>query len=237
MRKTMLILLLLSFSMGVQAQKNKKNKKDVKLETYEQKLSYAIGYDVAQNMQKQGIVVEMDLMIEGLKDGMGDSTMAKLTDEQIKAIFQEFQQKQMEVQTKKMEEEALFNKESGQQYINDQMKANPNLKKTESGLVYEIVTPGSGNKPLLSNTVKVNYTGMTPDGTIFDSTQGRGPAQFPLTGLIKGWQEGIQLMNVGSTFKFIIPADLAYGNNPPQGTPIKSGMTLVFEVELLDIVK
>lgn len=237
MKNFVLILLFATFTLGVVAQKNK-NKKDksVKLESYDQKISYAIGFDVANNLKKQGIEVDVEIMIQGLRDGMGDSTMAKMTNDEIKAVFQEFQKKQMEAMNKKLEEEAKFNKENGQQFIDDQMKKNPNLKKTESGLVYEVITQGNGNKPLLSNTVKVKYTGMTPDGTVFDSTEGRGPAQFPLNGLIKGWQEGIQLMNVGSKYKFIIPADLAYGNNPPQGTPIKAGMTLIFEVELIDIV-
>jgi FKBP-type peptidyl-prolyl cis-trans isomerase len=239
MKKISLLIVLVVASVAVHAQKdkNKKKGKDVKLETYEQKISYGIGYDVAQNLKKQGIEVQTDLLILGLIHGMGDSTQALMTKDQIMATFEEFQNKQREAMTRKMEGEAKANEDKGKAYIDAQMKANPNLKKTESGLVYEVLQEGNGPKPTSANTVKVNYKGTTPDGVVFDQTEGRGPAVFPLNGLIPGWVEGIQLMNTGSKYRFLIPANLAYGNQPPQGTPIEAGMTLVFEVELLSIEK
>ena len=117
-------------------------------------------------------------------------------------------------------------------------RGKPGMNSTESGLMYEVVKLGEGPRPTAESTVKVNYEGTLIDGTKFDSSYDRGePAQFPLGGVIRGWTEGLQLMPVGSTFRFIIPADLAYGNNAPPGSPIKPGSTLVFKVELLEIVE
>jgi FKBP-type peptidyl-prolyl cis-trans isomerase len=155
----------------------------------------------------------------------------------MKAVFQEFQKQQMEQQQQKMQQMAAPNEAAGQQYMEQQMQANPNLKKTASGLVYEAIKEGSGKKPTIDNVVKVNYTGTTIDGQVFDSTEGKDPAVFPLNGVIPGWTEGLQLMSVGSTYRLIIPAALAYGSNPPPGTPIQPGSTLVFTVELLSIEK
>lgn len=242
MKRISVLIVLLMISLAVNAQtgkqKEKKKKgKTTKPETYEQKISYGIGYDVAQNLKKQGIEVQLDLLIEGLTHGLGDTTQALMTKEEIMATFEEFQKRQMEAMTKKMEEAGKLNEEKGKAYIDAQMKANPNIKKTASGLVYEVISEGDGPKPTAANTVKVNYVGTTPDGVVFDQTTGRGPATFPLTGVIPGWTEGLQLMSVGSKYRFIIPANLAYGNQPPQGAPIEAGMTLIFEVELLSIEK
>jgi FKBP-type peptidyl-prolyl cis-trans isomerase len=116
-------------------------------------------------------------------------------------------------------------------------KKRPEVKETPSGLQYEVVKMGTGPMPKDTNTVKVHYTGTLINGTKFDSSRDRGePISFPLNGVIPGWTEGVQLMPVGSTFKFYIPYQLAYG---AQGSPpvIPGGAMLIFEVELLEIVK
>lgn len=236
----LMILLLVSAVpvMGQKSKKKNKGKGQVKLETFDQKFSYSIGMDIAQNLKQQGLTVDAEMLYLGLTHGISnDTTQMLLTRTQVMEVFQEFQKKQQEAMLKKSEEESQKYTASGAAYLDSLMKVNPNLKKTASGLVYEVVTEGNGANPTLANTVKVNYTGFTPDGTIFDSTEGRGPATFPLNGLIPGWQEGIQLMRPGSKFRFYIPANLGYGNNPPPNTPIKAGMTLVFDVELLGIEK
>jgi peptidylprolyl isomerase len=116
-------------------------------------------------------------------------------------------------------------------------KKKAGVKVTSSGLQYEVIKLGNGKKPMASNMVKVHYTGTLLDGTKFDSSVDRGkPSEFRLDQVIPGWTEGLQLMPVGSKFKFYIPSELAYGDNPP-GSPIQPGSTLVFEVELFEIKK
>ena len=118
------------------------------------------------------------------------------------------------------------------------VKAAPaDAEKTASGLASKVLQPGKGDKkPAAEDTVTVHYSGWTTDGKLFDSSVKRGsPTSFPLNGVIKGWTEGLQLMNVGSKFKFFIPSDLAYGDDGRPGSP--PGSTLVFDVELLSIVK
>lgn len=120
----------------------------------------------------------------------------------------------------------------------EQNKKKSGVKVTASGLQYEVIKQGAGKKPMASNTVKVHYTGTLIDGTKFDSSMDRGtPAEFRLDQVIAGWTEGLQLMSVGSKFKFYIPSELAYGDNPREGGPIQPGSTLIFDVELLDIKK
>lgn len=114
--------------------------------------------------------------------------------------------------------------------------ADPDVHTTASGLMYKVLTEGTGAKPTASDTVSVNYEGRLTDGTVFDSSDRHGgPATFAVNQVIKGWTEGLQLMSVGSKYTFYIPADLAYGANPPSGSGIPANAPLVFDVELLSI--
>ena len=120
----------------------------------------------------------------------------------------------------------------------EQNKKKSGVKVTASGLQYEVIKQGTGKKPSVSNTVKVHYTGTLIDGTKFDSSFDRGkPSEFVVSQVIEGWIEGLQLMSVGSKFKFYIPSELAYGDNPREGGPIQPGSTLIFDVELLEVKK
>ena len=116
-------------------------------------------------------------------------------------------------------------------------KAKPGVITTPSGLQYQIIKTGKGANPTATSSVKVHYQGTVPEGGIFDSSIGREPVSFVLNQVIPGWTEGIQLMNVGSKFKFFIPQELAYGGNPPPNTIIKPYSPLIFEVELISIEK
>lgn len=125
--------------------------------------------------------------------------------------------------------------ENQQQFLEENKKRG-GVMETESGLQYEVLSKkDTGESPVLASMVQVHYHGTTIDGNVFDSSVNRGvPASFPLGAVIEGWQEGLQLMKVGETFRFTIPADLAYGDNSPSPA-IPAGSTLIFDVELLDI--
>jgi FKBP-type peptidyl-prolyl cis-trans isomerase FklB len=127
-------------------------------------------------------------------------------------------------------------KEEGQKYLADNGKRK-GVTTTASGLQYEVLKEGTGPKPAVTDSVSVHYHGTLIDGKVFDSSVERGePTSFPLQGVIRGWTEGLQLMPVGSKWRFYIPSDLAYGDQA-QGDDIPPGSTLIFDVELLGIVK
>jgi FKBP-type peptidyl-prolyl cis-trans isomerase len=160
-----------------------------------------------------------------------------LSQEEMQAAFEEIDVQLQARQQKAAESKAASNVQAAAAFMAAESKK-PGMTKTASGLMYEVLVMGKGPKPTAENTVSVNYEGTLIDGTIFDSSYERGePATFPLNGVIRGWTEGLQLMPIGSTFRFIIPADLAYGNNPPPSSSIQPGSTLVFKVELLKIEK
>jgi FKBP-type peptidyl-prolyl cis-trans isomerase FkpA len=142
------------------------------------------------------------------------------------------QQRQQENQQR----EASFNKFITKDLMEKNIKDDKTVKQTESGLQYKVLLEGKGPKPLATDKVKVHYVGTLYDGTVFDSSRQRGePAVFPLNQVIKGWTEGLQLMTVGSKYKFWIPAELAYGDRPVGQVPKSAGSMLIFEVELLEI--
>jgi FKBP-type peptidyl-prolyl cis-trans isomerase len=154
----------------------------------------------------------------------------------MREALNELTTRQQASQKEKNAASSAKNKAEGAAYL-EKNKAKAGVKVTASGLQYEVVKMGSGPKPKATNTVRVHYTGTLIDGTKFDSSVDRGqPAEFPLNGVIKGWTEGLQLMPVGSKFKFTIPSELAYGSNGA-GAQIGPDSVLVFDVELIKIVK
>lgn len=129
----------------------------------------------------------------------------------------------------------LKNAKAGQDFLAENAKRD-SVKVTPSGLQYEVLQEGTGAKPTATSTVKVNYEGKLIDGTVFDSSYERGePISFPLNRVIPGWTEGLQLMSVGSKYRFYIPSELAYGEQGTPGGPIGPNCALIFEVELLGI--
>jgi len=221
MKKITLILCLTVLGMGFTLKSQEM--------TDEQKIWYAIGVAEGQQFKNFGFEFSEKILLEGINDALAGKE--KYTQEELQGIFQILQQK-MEA---KMMKDVEAEKEKGLKFLSENRKKKGVIE-TESGLQYEVIKMGDGAKPSSTDVVKVHYHGTTIDGTVFDSSVDRGePAQFPLNGVIKGWTEGLQLMPVGSKFKFYIPSDLAYGDR--QMSPeIKGGATLIFEVELLDIV-
>ena len=139
-------------------------------------------------------------------------------------------------QKENQERESNFNRMVGKSIMEQNLKDDPTIKQTASGLQYKVLVEGTGARPTAKDRVKVHYTGTFYNGQIFDSSVQRGePAEFGLNQVIKGWTEGLQLMTVGSKYKFWIPADLAYGNRQVGNNPKSAGSMLIFEVELLEI--
>ncbi|SFD79006.1 FKBP-type peptidyl-prolyl cis-trans isomerase [Spirosoma endophyticum] len=199
-------------------------------------VSYSIGMFMAQNLKQQGISdINNALLIRGLEDALKDQP-TKLTQMQAGQVMNTFMQKQMASRNAEGMKASAENKKIGTAFLNEN-KAKSGVTTTASGLQYSVEKEGTGAKPTATDRVKVHYTGKLLDGKVFDSSVERGqPAEFGVSEVIKGWTEALQLMPVGSKWKLYIPSDLAYGDRGA-GADIKPGSTLVFDVELLDIVK
>jgi FKBP-type peptidyl-prolyl cis-trans isomerase FkpA len=188
----------------------------------EEKASYAIGVDFGKRLKMQSMgKVEPAFIAQGIRDGLADTSI--FTDEEIQdAIMAYTTQVKQNIETDNMS------------FLAENAKREE-VKVTDSGLQYEVLEEADGQKPKASDEVTVHYTGTLIDGTKFDSSVDRGePATFPLSGVIPGWTEGLQLMSVGSKYKFYIPSELGYGPRGA-GNVIPPNATLIFEVELLSI--
>ncbi len=208
--------------------------KDVKLETTVDSVSYAIGLLVGQNNLNNltkapgGKDLDVTIMSAAFAEASAKGEL-KMTEEDANKMLQTY----FQAAGKK---EAQENLEEGNAFL-EKNKAREGVTTTESGLQYEILKEGKGPKPTKQDKVKVHYHGTLIDGTVFDSSVDRGePATFGVGQVIKGWTEALQLMPVGSKWKVYIPADLAYGERGAGGD-IGPNQTLIFEVELLEIVK
>jgi len=203
------------------------------LTTPADKFSYALGMKMGQNLHKQGVAVNPAAFQRGLKDGLvGGKTL--LTDDEAQTAVMAVQNDLRKKQQEKMQEAATANKKEGDAFL-EANKGKEGIVTLPSGLQYKIMKEGSGPKPTASDSVVCNYRGTLINGTEFDSSYKRGqPATFPVSGVIKGWTEALQLMPVGSKWQLFIPSDLAYGERGP-GPEIGPNSTLIFEVELLSI--
>ena len=204
------------------------------LPTEKEQISYAIGMAMGKQLTEIKDEVNLDTVVKAMRTQVAGEKML-LNDDQAKTIFEGFSQKMQAKQIAKMMADAKTNLEAGNKFLAENGKK-PGVTTTASGLEYQVLIAGTGAKPGPKDGVKVHYKGTLLDGKTFDSSYDRGePAVMPLEGVIPGWQEGIQLMPVGSKYTFWIPAKLAYGEQAPP--MIGPNQVLVFEVELLDIVK
>ena len=207
------------------------------LDNETKKASYAIGYRTGEQMQ--GLMQDMDLeaFLAGMRHGtQGDDGKAMLTEEELDNAIQEYQEQQRAAAEAKVKEESEGNAAAGDKF-REENGAKEGVTTTESGLQYEVMVSGEDGaaQPSIDDTVVVHYHGTLPDGTVFDSSVERGtPANFPLKGIIKGWQEALTMMKVGDKWRIVLPPDLAYGDRGA-GAVIGPNQTLVFEVELLGI--
>ena len=179
--------------------------------------------------------MDQAILLRGMKDALAGSKTL-LTDDEMKAALTQLQAEVRTKQEEKMKVAAEANKKVGADFL-EANKAKEGVVTLPSGLQYKILTEGTGPKPTATDTVSCNYRGTLLDGKEFDSSYKRGqPASFPVTGVIKGWTEALQLMPVGSKWQLFVPSDLGYGDrgaDPRSG--ISPGATLIFEVELLSI--
>lgn len=240
MKKTVLLLLAAGVSFTAVDAKAKKNKKDkqepapvVNIFTNDvDSMSYALGLNVGGDFLKNlkgipGGKTNIDLIVKGFTTAMkGDSAL--MTSQVATDFFRDYI-------TKAQQKEVGEKKAAGEKFLAENKNAQ-GVVVTPSGLQYLVLQKGDGPQPTEKDTVKVHYTGTLLDGKVFDSSVERGePIEFPLNQVIPGWTEGVQLMNVGSKFRFFIPYNLAYGEQGTQGGPIPGFATLIFEVELLGI--
>jgi FKBP-type peptidyl-prolyl cis-trans isomerase len=203
---------------------------DAKFKSEKEKFGYLVGTRVAMSISQFKDEIDVPTLVAALQSTL-KGTKPMLSEAELGQVNQEFMQKVQAQQTAKMAEEAKKNQAEGDAFLTKN-KAKAGVKTTDSGLQYEVIKQGTG--PKATDTVKVDYLGTKIDGTKFDASADHGgPATFPLNGVIPGWTEGVQLMPVGSEYKFYVPAKLAYGENgPPQIGP---NATLVFDVTLHSI--
>ena len=204
------------------------------LPTEKEQISYTIGMAMGKQLGEIKDEVNLDTVVKAMRAQLAGEKLL-LTEDQGKAIFEAFGQKMQAKQIAKMMADAKANQENGDKFLAENGKK-PGVVTTASGLQYQVLTEGTGAKPGPKDGVKVHYKGTLLDGKTFDSSYDRGqPAVMPLEGVIPGWSEGLQLVKVGGKTKFWIPAKLAYGEQAPP--MIGPNQMLMFEVELLDIVK
>jgi FKBP-type peptidyl-prolyl cis-trans isomerase FklB len=203
------------------------------LKTDKDKVSYALGMNLGINLHRDSIDIDTAILLRALKDALaGGKTL--LTDTEARAALMQLQTQVRNKQMEKMKVAGEENKKEGDAFLAAN-KAKEGVITLPSGLEYKVLTQGTGPKPTATDSVVCNYRGTLINGTEFDSSYKRGqPATFPVTGVIKGWTEALQLMPVGSKWQLFLPAELAYGERGPS-PEIGPNSTLVFEVELLSI--
>lgn len=199
-------------------------------------VSYAIGCDIGGNFKRNKLEsVNVQALAMGLRDAIDSATM--MDQMEVERVVQGYM---MKLQEARMAEERVKGEENriaGEKFLAENGKRKE-VTTTSSGLQYEVIKMGNGPKPTAEQQVKVHYHGTFIDGTMFDSSVQRGePIVYPVNGFVQGWQEALRMMPVGSKWKLYIPSDLGYGSQAAPGGKIPANSTLVFELELLEIVK
>ena len=229
MRKISVVLLVITMA-SCQSSGDKKTE----LKTHKDKLSYAIGLNIGMNMVRDSLDMDFAELLQGIKDASLDTSKRLMNEEEMRKTLMAFQQEMQNKQMERQHSVADKNRQDGEQFLAENKKES-GVVTLPSGLQYKVITEGSGPRPKANQTVVTNYVGTLVNGQEFDSSFKRGqPAVFPVTGVIAGWTEALQLMKVGSKWKLFIPDKLAYGDQGG-GETIPPGSTLIFEIELLSI--
>jgi len=203
------------------------------LKNQKDKVSYSIGIAMGKNFKMQFIDIDPDILVKGIKDAFtGGKTL--LTDQEMNETMAAYQKELAAKQQEFLKKLGEKNKAEGEAFLAENKKKE-GVKTLENGLQYKVIQTGSGKKPTLSDTVTTHYRGTLIDGTEFDSSYRRGqPVTFQVGGVIPGWKEALQLMEVGAKWQLFIPSNLAYGERPA-GPNIGPYATLIFEIELISI--
>lgn len=207
--------------------------------TDEDKRAYSVGYTLGNNsrasvdsMTSVGVELDEAMIMQGLKDAMNGTP--QIPKEDVPKLFSELQREASTKRFAKRRDAASRSKEEGEAFLAS-LESQEGIKKTASGLMYQVIEEGDGATPAETDTVQVHYRGTLINGEVFDESYSRGaPATFPLNRVIAGWTEGLQLMKVGAKYKLFIPSNLGYGTRSNRNIPANS--TLIFEVELIDIL-
>tara|TARA_B110000467_G_C18227489_1_gene426703 strand:- start:277 stop:915 length:639 start_codon:yes stop_codon:yes gene_type:complete len=204
--------------------------KKMSFDTIEQRVSYGVGRQLGDQLRNNPFKeFDINAVQAGIADALADAA-SQVSDEDLNAAFSVISKKMQELEQAAAKEASA----EGEKFLADNAKRDE-VTVTESGLQYEVITTGEGEKPSAESTVSVHYHGTFANGDVFDSSVERGqPAEFPVNGVIAGWTEALQLMTEGSKWKLTVPYDLAYGERGSQGA-IPPYATLVFDVELLSI--
>jgi FKBP-type peptidyl-prolyl cis-trans isomerase FklB len=203
------------------------------LKTDKEKISYSIGMDIGGNLRRGSVEVDPDLLAKGLKDSYGGGKTI-LTEDQARQAIADFQKALMAKQAEARKILGEKNKAEGEKFLAENAKKE-GVKTLPSGLQYKEITPGTGKSPKTADTVTTHYKGTLIDGTEFDSSYKRGePVSFPVSGVIAGWTEALQLMKEGAKWQLFVPSNLAYGERGA-GREIGPNATLIFEVELISV--
>ena len=227
MKKVIMVLVALSLTAGWALAADKPQFK-----TLEDKISYIIGHQFGTDMKTEGIDIAPDKFLIGMKAGLAGEK-AVMSEKEMTEAMNELRTKLMAEHAAKMKAQLAENKKKGDAFRAEYAKKK-GVKTMPDGVMYRELEAGKGAKPGPTDVVKVNYTGKLIDGTVFDSSKGRGgPAALPLDRVIPGWSKALQQMPKGSKWEIVMPPELAYGDRQA-GPQIGPGSTLVFEVELVD---
>ena len=206
------------------------------LDSHQAQVSYIIGRDLARNFAQQGLELDVDTLAGALKEGL-QGLPSRLTQEEMQAAMQQLQEQIGGAEDDQHDQNSNAmnnNKAEGEAFL-AQNASKSGVTTLPSGLQFEVLTQGTGNKPSLGSSVTTHYHGTLINGTVFDSSYQRGqPATFPVNGVIAGWTEALQLMPEGSKYRLYIPSDLAYGKRGA-GRDIPGDTALIFDVELIKV--
>ncbi|MGE5237316.1 MAG: FKBP-type peptidyl-prolyl cis-trans isomerase [Chloroflexota bacterium] len=228
MRKMLVSLLALGLIAGAAQAQEKLQIKDDK-----DKVSYSVGYQIGGDFKRQHLDLNPDALMQGIKDALAGATPV-MTPQEMNQTLMELKTKIVAAQQEERKKMGEKNLAEGKAFLEENAKKE-GVKTLPSGLQYKVIKEGDGPMPKATDTVTVHYRGRLVDGTEFDSSYSRNqPATFPVSGVIKGWTEGLQLMKTGAKWELFIPPDLAYGERGA-GQVIGPNSALIFEVELVSI--